>query len=588
MYLPHIWGGSGKTPATFTVNSTHDAADRDTTDDVCATIEGVCTFRAALQQANASTGQNTITFNLVVPDTIRPQSPLPVITDPIVIDGMTQPGFRGTPIVELNGAQAGETEGLKATAGRSILRGLVINGFQGYGVYLEGEGGNVIEGSYVGTDVSGNRAVPNRGGLRIVNSPDNVIGGTTPGAGNLLSGNEGPGIAIWYAASSHNRIQGNLIGTNAAGTAAVPNAGHSIYLSMPGIWTGAPGTIIGGRTSAARNVISGNEGSGIKVDGTIAMGTVIEGNFIGTDVTGQVALPNGGAGVHVLDALGTRVGGIEPGAGNLISGNNSTGIVLVGYDKTPGSVVQGNLVGTDVTGLHGLGNGYGGISITSARENTIGGTTPQARNVISGNQGFGVLVEGSTAQKNVIQGNLIGVAVAGDQPIGNDGDGVRIGGQAGETLVGGTERGAGNVIAFNSANGVTIEANRSNAVRRNQIHDNSRLGLETRDNYALATPILTSATLGGGWTTVSGIVQQNFTTTSTSFTVELFDNAACDSSGKGEGQTYLGQTVVQPSSASTAFLMSVPIPSTRFVTATATDDHGNTSMFSNCVPVETP
>src|SRR5262249_21651547 len=164
-------------------------------DGVCAGPSG-CTLRAAIEEANAHAGLDTIAFGLGGgPHRIDVLSALPAITDPVVIDGSTQPGYGGTPIAEVDGAGArSEVDGLVITGGGSTVRGLVINGFSGNGVTLRGGSGNVLEGNYLGPDVAGTSAVGNADcGLLIDGSANNRIGGTTSAARNVISGNPGHG-----------------------------------------------------------------------------------------------------------------------------------------------------------------------------------------------------------------------------------------------------------------------------------------------------------------------------------------------------------------------------------------------------------
>src|SRR5262249_3397782 len=126
----------------------------------------------------------------------------------------------------------------------------------------------------------------------------------------------------------------------------------------------------------------------------------------------------------------TTIGGTAAGAGNLISGNFSYGVLIDGtWGGAVSNLVQGNLIGTDVTGLQGLGNGQDGVLINNASINTIGGTTPAARNVISDNAvpgnlvGSGIWVNGSNSVGNLIEGNYIGTDATGTRALGNYQDG---------------------------------------------------------------------------------------------------------------------------------------------------------------------
>ncbi len=187
-------------------------------------------------------------------------------------------------------------------------------------------------------------------------------------------------------------IQGNEIGTTAAGTAAIPN---NWGIAVAGD-SGPGGLLIGGTASGAGNLISGNTSAGIYCGNQI--GVTVQGNKIGTDVTGTAAIPNG-IGVDWLS--GDLIGGTAPGAGNLISGN-IYGVNAVDYAGP--STIQGNLIGTDITGTGSLGNGIG----VSGSSITIGGTTASARNIIAGN-GHDIY-----ADTSLVEGNFIGTDVSGE------------------------------------------------------------------------------------------------------------------------------------------------------------------------------
>ena len=251
------------------------------------TDAGPGSLRQAILDANANAGPDTIEFNISIPPfTIVPLTPLPAITDPVVLDGTTQPGFAGTPIVEISGALAPvATNGLTIASGGSTIRGLVVNGFSsGEGIRLETNGGNTIVDNYVGTDSAGAAAVGNSIGVRIVDSPNNTVGGDDSATErNVLSGNTF-GDVIIEDASTGNAIVGNLIGTNATGSAdidgnEVPNqAGIQI--------ANAQGNTVGGTQSGEGNVISGHAW-GVQIAGVTATNNVLQGNLIGTDGSGN-------------------------------------------------------------------------------------------------------------------------------------------------------------------------------------------------------------------------------------------------------------------------------------------------------------
>jgi titin len=167
---------------------------------------------------------------------------------------------------------------------------------------------------------------------------------------------------------------------------------------------------------------------------------VVQGNSIGTDVSGTQPVGNTYAGVAISGATNITVGGTAAGAGNLISGNIGNG-VRVELTASTGNLVQGNLIGTDVTGTEALGDGSDGVDSAvlidaSASNNTIGGTVGGAGNVISADRLNGVRIRDSSS--NFVEGNLIGTDVTGTQPLANTADGVAISGNASGNVIGGS------------------------------------------------------------------------------------------------------------------------------------------------------
>jgi len=614
---------------TIVVNATDDVDD--------GVPDGVhTTLREAINLADYLPGKDRIVFDIPGdgPHTIQPTSALPTVTDPVIIDGYTQPGASPATdeepaviMIELDGSLAGTAvDGLGISAGNCAVRGLCINRFQSdrYGWY---------------------------GGVQI------GIGG-----------------------SSGSVVEGNYIGVDPSGTVAYWELGQYDYSQAHGVCVYSDDNVIGGTTPAARNVVSGFSGAAIDGSGT---GNRIQGNYIGTDATGTQALGND-RGIS-LDTYSTQcvIGGTEIGAGNLISGNWDAAVVLAsGGMGLWENRVQGNLIGTDVTGTTALGNGTG-IAIAAGFNNLIGGTVPEARNVISGNNGPGIVISRIEAVSigNVVQGNLIGTDVTGSAPLGNAGDGITIYGAC-DNMIGGTEPGAANLIAHNGGRGVSVISGLGNAVWNNQIHSNGDLGIDLGedgvtendpadggvqpeweihdltvefdgehttisatvtgppDTYAVVWlyvngpsppiifwglytdesgvgelqvdwlqgphdlvnvvvrdwetlnlangfqnyPVLNSAVLAEG-TTVEGMLDS---TPETTFRLEFFSNAEADGSGYGEGETFLGSVDVTTDTSgiadfSAAFTQRVPLG--HFITATATDPEGNTSEFSAAVEV---
>jgi hypothetical protein len=360
------------------------------------------------------------------------------------------------------------------------------------------------------------------------------------------------------------------------------------------------GGTIGGNATGARNLVSGNAGPGVQVASSNGL---IQGNFIGTDTTGEIALSNGsGMGISGFTNV---IGGDAAGAGNLISGNTGVGLFFYTSLGTFGTqvppldnLVQGNLIGTDVTATAALSNGGDGISIPAYR-NRIGGITPGARNVISGNGGNGISVASGDSTLR-IQGNLIGTQIDGSKPLGNKGNGIAMV-DAGGCVIGsvsGADADPGNTIAFNSGNGIDIKISKTPTVPQrisaNSIHDNGLLGIDLGDDGVTANdpgdsdsganglqnfPVITAAFGFNGNLTIYGGLSS---TPSTNFVLEFFANESADSSGFGEGQIFLGQAkVTTANSGDVNFNVTFPLPpNVAAASAIAIDPNGNTSEFS--------
>ncbi|HEX2474264.1 MAG TPA: right-handed parallel beta-helix repeat-containing protein, partial [Lacipirellulaceae bacterium] len=461
--------------------------------------------QVTLSNVTATTAVNDGAIPNIDPDwphswySIKPASELPTITSRVVMDGYTQPGARANTLavgkntvlkVEIDGSSGPvDAVGLHIDSdGGSTVSGLVINRFTrsnntnpgGHGIQLGGIGGNVVEGNFLGTDISGTTPQGNtRAGVEI-NSPANLIGGTTPQARNVISGNLQVGISITGVHAIRNIVQGNFIGVDATGTRALGNEF--------GVFCFSDENIIGGTIAGGRNVISGNDADGIRILGSH---NVLQGNFIGTDFTGNVALGNG-RGVHVHFGTDNTVGGLSPAARNVISGNIESGIDVERprIDETPSfsfaqnTLIQGNFIGTTASGAAPLGNGAFGILVTSS-SNLIGAASGAGGNVISANGRGGIFFWGLSAQDNIVQGNLIG----GTTALGNQDFGIKI--QAGiHNKVGGEEHGAGNTIAFNVTDGVQVSLDdaKRNAVVGNQIFSNGMVGINLGDRVTPNDP----------------------------------------------------------------------------------------------------
>ena len=423
---------------------------------------GVGSLRAAIYYANDHPGSR-ITFNIPTNDVgytngafwIRPSGQIPTVTaSGTEIDGTTQPGFAGQPVVVLDGSgavpEAGGIAGLEFVAANCVVRGLNIQQFSGGGMgFLFADStNNRVEGCYVGTGPQGTNNAPNVGvGISMVQGAAyNIIGGTNVAQRNIISGNISAGIVIRGTNTVGNRIIGNFIGLDATGTQRLTNSQTAVQ-----IIDGASSNIVGGASAELRNYISGNDGSGVLIAGTTA-GNLVQGNYIGLDITGTNGVSNVGTGVAISEqGTGNVVGGTAPGAGNLVGANLTYGIAIAGTGAV-NNYVQGNWIGLDATGNSAIPNGNGVILLAGANENWIGGTEPGARNVISGNQSSGIAMDGTNTSHNAVLGNLIGTDPQGRVAIPNRAAGVLIHGSAS-----GNKIGSFNFISGNQGSGVSIE-----------------------------------------------------------------------------------------------------------------------------------
>lgn len=297
---------------TFTVNSPEDFPDVNPGDGICDASDtslNPCTLRAAIQEANATAGADTINFNIPAnaTKTISPSFGFDAITHPVIIDGYSQPGAKPNTLadgndavlkIELSGANAGPGEnGLTIRGANSTVKGLIINHWSNVGVGIIGSGnkvqGNKVTGNFIGTDAPGIQDLGNgTSGVFIFDAPNNTIGGTTAAARNLISGNDNQGVNIGGAGATGNKVQGNFIGTNAAGTAALANSLNGV--SMADVHNNT----IGGTVAGARNLISGNTQAGVVVGSPVARGNRILSNSIfsngglGIDLSGDGVTPN--------------------------------------------------------------------------------------------------------------------------------------------------------------------------------------------------------------------------------------------------------------------------------------------------------
>ncbi|MEG4178670.1 MULTISPECIES: Ig-like domain-containing protein, partial [unclassified Microcoleus] len=342
--------------------------------------------------------------------------------------------------------------------------------------------------------------------------------------------------------------------------------------------------------------------AGIKLSNSAAQNWIY-GNYIGTDLSGNFARGNSGDGILIDRTAGTenRIGtngdGFNDAAErNVISANLGNGIAinsnLNAIEKI--TTIVGNFIGTNAAGVAALGNRLSGIYL-NAGSNMIGGTNPSQRNIISGNILNGIKIAGSNAVNNQIQGNYIGIQADGVTAAGNLGSGISIEDGAAKNTIGGIEPGTGNTIAYNNLAGVAVISGTNNGILGNSIFNNNGLGIDlankgvspndlndtdTGANNLQNFPVITFAHSNGKKAEIKGALNS---TPDRTFRLELFANSSLDSTGFGEGKTFLGSTIVTTDSSgknSFAYTYGSSLPIGQFITATAIDPANNTSEFS--------
>ena len=502
--------------ATITVTSTADS--------------GPGTLHQALLDSNTSVGVlDTIAF--AIPGagvhTIVVSTDLPAATDPVIIDGTTQPGYAGSPLIELT--ESTSTQGLRISAGGSTVRGLAIFDF-GTQLTLTSNGGNTVEACYIGTNATATATFTGLG-IQIQNSPDTTIGGTDGSDGNVISGNTSNGIQV--VTSDRTIIRGNLIGSDSTGTVELANGGG---ISI----TNSDDVVIGGTVAGMGNLVSGSDVNGIYVTGSA--NALIAGNLIGTDITGTQPMPNI-FGMEIDNVPSITIGGTAPAARNIISGN-STGIRL--NSAAHGATIQNNYLGTDITGTLPLPNSLAiMVNIQTATDIFIGGPNPGEGNLIVSNQAGGNQAHGiqSFGQRVTVRGNRI----HDNAGLGFDIDPIGV-----------------NPNDPNDADG----------------------GANDGQNFPLLTSVEILSVSEGTGTRVVGILRSE---ASTQYTLDFYGNPGCMPRPQDflEGQTYLGfGQVTTDASGVGNFDVTVPVQIAQgdFVSATATDPDGNTSEFSQRLP----
>lgn len=555
-------------PATQTVTNTNDS--------------GAGSLRQAILDSNAD-GTPPRLINFAIGSgvqTITPLTALPTITATVTLDATTQPGWAiNNPVIVISGASLGSgSDGLFINGtDNCVIQGFVINGGFHRGILIAdafpvGSNNNAVYGCFLGTDQTGTVAVPNIDGMRINAfsnvtpdfSDNNIIGGTGAGQRNVISGNSNAGIEL-IKNVNNTIIQNNYIGTDKTGTVALPN--HGFGIGIFGSETPLPvehcvGTIIGGTNSNERNVISGNV-SGDPSSPSIGIvlqlnctDTIIQGNYIGVDVTGVNPLPN------------------------------DVGILMVGAytgDPTSNAPIDGTI---------------------------IGGTGSGAANIISSNNEDAIVLQNDVIN-STIQNNFIGTDATATLNLGNGFSGVLIDGQAGSpctnNLIGGTGAGEGNVIVFNGfasssdsfgvlLNGDPTTPDILNPILGNSIYDNANSGIRLMNNGndQQMLPVILSGQLIEPASVIMVTAMAPAVPVSSDFRLEFFVNSA-NRNPITEGQTFIGALSPVPSGTMAIGTFAAPfsIVSGEWISATATNLNnaggtpGDTSEFTGNTQLQT-
>jgi parallel beta-helix repeat protein len=311
----------------FVVNNPGNGGDANPGDEICEVTVGVgnCTLRAAIQEVNAGTAPPyTIAFSLSSPYTISPTSALTPIYTPVIINGTSQPGYAGSPLVMLDGTGVGAGHGLRIYSDDVEVRALsIVNFAGGAGVYMTHT--NVtVEDSYIGVETDGSTLGGNQTGIYVDNVGSNLI------LDNLISDN-GDGIRLVGATASTNVIQGNIIGTDLGGTFDYGNSDDGISVE------GGSGNLIGGTSGGQGNLISGNDGDGIEITGG-GTGNLVYGNYIGTEGSGSGNLPNTGFGININGGSNSRITN-----NNVIAYNGDSGVYVANASSIGNLITESSI-----------------------------------------------------------------------------------------------------------------------------------------------------------------------------------------------------------------------------------------------------
>ena len=470
--------------ATYTVDITADETDGSCTDDDCS-------LRDAILLANSNPGPDTIAFNIdAAADpgcdaagvcVIQPASYLPsLLDDGTTIDGYTQPGAAPATLqepaiilIEIDGTNVTANNGLNILSADNVVSGLAINrfGLSGIAIGYADATGNIIQGSYLGLDATGTLVRGNglHGVYIAYGATNNTVGGNAVQRRNVISGNGWAGVSIYDAGTSGNAIHNNYIGTDETGMLDLGNALDGVWIYgdahdnvVAGGWlepiNGDGHNSVQMVGNWCNQIISGNGRNGVRVVG--GSGNLVQDNFIGLRADGWYNCGNDQSGVYLESTSNNAIWA------NSISGNQY-GVEISGAGAT-GNVVTENKVGTDWLGSQACPNLLGGVHVgNGASGNAIG-----PGNLISGNDGIGVMIESATG--NEVSGNYIGTDVDGLQPLQNLGINIYLGSDAHDNVVGGLDVDDRNVIAASPRDGIYATAGAwNNTIAGNYIGTNA-------------------------------------------------------------------------------------------------------------------
>ncbi len=556
--------------ASFTITSNADTGDASPGNGVCNTGGAICTLRAAIQETNAlanGASPDNILSNLsALQRLITPDTALPDITDPVSIDLSQEVGRAPTMVVRLDGSDIADpntANGLTITAGSSTVQGFAIFNFGGNGIKLSTGNSNVVKWMNIGTNILEESNPNGQNGIHILNSGNNSIGIT--GSTTIISSNTLNGILIEGAQSTGNTVYNCKVGVNGAGTAALGNTQSGIKI------LNADSNIIGDTLKS--NTISGNTLDGIELDG--ADSNTIRANFIGDYTNAGSSFVNARYGIQLTTSTSNTI------ASNYITGNSYGGVLLAGTSDV--NTLNANTVGITYSGAtKGNGTNKSGIYIQDSSDNLLGTSSSSNKNIVSGHDVAGIVIEGlnATASGNLLKYNYVGTNTSGAISSGfeNDRAGIIIAGDADSNIIGGDWNDEGNVIKGNGSGILVMSYSNlsknpdgnsivSNTISGNTGYTETGLGIDLADdtdqdlepdsgqggnsndagdsdggaNGYLNYPVITQASTSLGVTTIDYTIDIE---SSPYYLLQFFSVTSEDPTGYGEADTLLCQEIV--------------------------------------------